>query len=480
MLLLPTRPDLTAGYEAFAAALADRGCSVTLVGYIEPGGPLDSVAGLLAHLRDERGSPPVVLCGHGFGGLVAVEYLESALPQPDFALLLAPALGSGQPRSMLGRLLRRAGFDAVERVQARVAAGFDRVRVRTKIEHGSEDAVTPPRSWFAWQRMADSVLDTVVINRAGHDLPNEPAYRTHIDDVTGWLIRSSRTRWPEAMPPGPDVDRWERLSRGEATAAFEAFVASEEERVRRFRAELARRGGPAPMASGTAMDQLGAWLLDEVEAGPRAGDLPDWVYRGAQGPMQRLSAASLWLIDGAAAHFAASLRELEPDLRWELCTQRVNAYYHRVVLEPIGLQSRLLAGALITQLRAVEPDPHWLGRLWEVWLRTLELVRANPGGADDDPLPLDEISVDPYDHPRLNAQIWIPEGAEAVLGERRFERLADQIRRLRGVEELVWEDREVMLIRLAPGVDHGDLRKRIVGVVRRAQRAADADRDGDR
>lgn len=74
--------------------------------------------------------------------------------------------------------------------------------------------------------------------------------------------------------------------------------------------------------------------------------------------------------------------------------------------------------------------------------------------------------------------MWIPEGTEAVLGERRFEQLADQIRRLEGVERLVWEDREVMIARLASGVDRGELRKRIVEVVRRARRAAEARVDG--
>jgi hypothetical protein len=98
------------------------------------------------------------------------------------------------------------------------------------------------------------------------------------------------------------------------------------------------------------------------------------------------------------------------------------------------------------------------------------------GGTEaGDPLPLDEVAVDEYDHPRWNAQIWIPEGAETVLGSERFQDLAERISRLKGVEDLAWEDREVMLVRLAAGMERDDLRKRVVQVLRRALRAAEAD-----
>jgi hypothetical protein len=97
---------------------------------------------------------------------------------------------------------------------------------------------------------------------------------------------------------------------------------------------------------------------------------------------------------------------------------------------------------------------------------------------DDDPLPLDEIGVDPYDHDHFNAQIWIPEGAEPVLGEARFRALPDRLARLKGIEELVHEDREVMLIRVADDQDLDDLRRRVVAVVKRMKRAA-ANEAGD-
>ncbi|MCA1572660.1 MAG: hypothetical protein LC798_20660 [Chloroflexi bacterium] len=87
------------------------------------------------------------------------------------------------------------------------------------------------------------------------------------------------------------------------------------------------------------------------------------------------------------------------------------------------------------------------------------------------------MAVDPYDGDPWNAQIWIPEGAEAVLGTERFRRLGDRIGRLKGVEELAWEDREVMLIRVAPGIDPDDLRRRVVTMLRRARKAAATEGD---
>ncbi|MFW2381501.1 MAG: lysophospholipase [Acidimicrobiales bacterium] len=56
---------------------------------------LDDVQALLAERRET--GLPVVLLGHSLGGLVAATYLESARPQPDLAVLSAPALGAEVP-----------------------------------------------------------------------------------------------------------------------------------------------------------------------------------------------------------------------------------------------------------------------------------------------------------------------------------------------------------------------------------------------
>jgi hypothetical protein len=69
------------------------------------------------------------------------------------------------------------------------------------------------------------------------------------------------------------------------------------------------------------------------------------------------------------------------------------------------------------------------------------------------------------------------EGALAVLGEERFEELPRRLARLKGVLDLVHEDREVFPIRAADGQDLDELRRRVVGVVRRLRDAAEREAD---
>lgn len=483
MLLLPTREELTRGYERYGSALAELGVSVMIpTSTLEPGeDALATVEHLLQVLRSERSAPPVVLAGHGIGGLLAAGYLVGEHPQPDLCVLIGPDLDAERGPSLVERVLpfRRRTPSTIEAMQARVAAGLHGIRVRTRVASGGQDESPNGRAWSELMRSVrpgDAHLHPAL----GHDLPNESGWRDRAQDLVGWILRATRELWPDALPPEPDGEPWSRMTRAEATSRHEAYVATEDERLARFRDQIARRGGPELAATREGMAQLGAWLLDTVEAGARDADLPDWVSHASTGPMGRLSSESLWLIDGAASHVAASLRSLEPTLHWELCTDRIDAYYQRTVLEPIHLAPPVPAIAIFRELNKDEPHREWLAGTWDAGIQTLELVRANPQALDADPLPLDEVAVDSYDGDPWNAQIWIPEGAEAVLGTERFERLEVQIRRLKGVEELAWEDREVMLVRLAPGTDPDDLRRRVVGLLRRARKSAAPERDGGR
>ncbi|MGH2416849.1 MAG: hypothetical protein ACRDFY_00810, partial [Candidatus Limnocylindria bacterium] len=94
MLLLPTRAELTGGYEHYGSALAQSGVSVVVPTVtLEPGADaLAKVEQLLGALRSERSGPPVVLAGHGIGGRVVLDYLASERPSPDLAVLIGPEL----------------------------------------------------------------------------------------------------------------------------------------------------------------------------------------------------------------------------------------------------------------------------------------------------------------------------------------------------------------------------------------------------
>src|SRR5688572_25815368 len=124
-LLLPTRPELTAGYEHFAAALAGHGISVVL----PDEAPTTSEEGLvlverlLSALRTDGAVPFVVLIGHGLGGLVVAGYLESDRRQPDLAVLMSPELRGPDKRRVTERLrsiLGRGAPDATHLTAARV------------------------------------------------------------------------------------------------------------------------------------------------------------------------------------------------------------------------------------------------------------------------------------------------------------------------------------------------------------------------
>jgi hypothetical protein len=480
MLLLPTRDELTRGYDRYGGAMAELGVSVVVPTVpLEPGDDaLPTVERLLAVLRGERSAPPVVLAGHGIGGLIAADYLVSERPDPDLAVLIGPDLGVERRPSLVERMLpwQRKASSGVEATQARVAAGLRGIAVRTRVEAGGQDEFATGRVWMELLRSVPPGYGSIY-PALGHDLPNEAGWRDRAQELVNWFLRAAREQWPDALPPAPDGDDWRRMTRAEAAAAHDAYVGSEDERLARFRDEVARRGGPALTATREGMTQLGAWLLDTVEVGPRDADPPDWANVALIGPMRRLSSESLWLIDGAATHVAAALRSLEPTLHWELCTDRIDAYYQRTVLEPIHLQPPVPAAVIFRQLTSDEPDGDWLAKAWDAWIEAVELARKDPQAFDADPLPLDEVAVDPYDVDPWNAQIWIPEGAEAVLGTERFERLGAQIRRLKGVEDLAWEDREVMLIRAAPGLDPDDLRRRVVTLLRRARKGAESEAD---
>lgn len=86
---------------------------------------------------------------------------------------------------------------------------------------------------------------------------------------------------------------------------------------------------------------------------------------------------------------------------------------------------------------------------------------------------IDEIDVGAIDRDRdWNAEIWVPESAEAILGEELFVGLEARPAAVPGIERLAWEDREVFLAHVARGTDLGELKTRVVDVVRGSVAAA--------
>ena len=363
MLLLPTRDELTRGYDRYGSAMAEMGVTVMIpTRTLEPGDDaLATVERLLGALRAERSARPVVLVGHGIGGLIAADYLVSGRPDPDIAVLIGPDLGADRRPSLAERMVpwRRTAKSEVEATQARVAAGLHGIAVRTRVEAGGQDEFATGRAWVELMRAVRPGHGSIY-PALGHDLPNEPGWRDRAQDLVGWIHRATREQWPDALPPAPDGEAWSRMTRAEATAAHEAYVASEDERLARFRDQVARRGGPELAATREGMARLGAWLLDAVEVGPRDADPPAW----ANGAIDRSDAAAFER--EPLAHRRCSQprggfsTSLEPTLRWELCTTRIDANYQRTVLAPIHLSPPVPATGIFNQLTKDEPDGEWL------------------------------------------------------------------------------------------------------------------------
>ena len=236
MLIVHGIGEHSGRYEHVGAAFADAGVDVLAYdqrGFGRSGGIrahvddfdeyLDDVEVLLA-ARRELGVP-VILLGHSLGGLVATAYLVSGRPQPDLAVLSAPALGAQLPgwqrtlAPVVGKVVPRlkipADFDgallsrdeavqvAYENDPLRVPfstaslgreilatmkttrATLDRLRVPTYVFHGGDDELVPTS--------ASEILEVLpnvtrrVWPNLRHESMNEPERADVIAEVLGWI-----------------------------------------------------------------------------------------------------------------------------------------------------------------------------------------------------------------------------------------------------------------------------------------------------
>lgn len=171
---------------------------------------------------------PAAIYGHSLGGLIVADYLLSDRPQPDVAILSAPALGGGSAllrglSSLLARLrptfalsnpwnpaqiardpappvatdvdplavskttarLGRLLFDAMDRVNARLAAanGFP---LPVLVVHGGDDTLVPTASTAFLERYPTT--ERRVYPGVRHEPHHDPLDGARIvDEMTAWL-----------------------------------------------------------------------------------------------------------------------------------------------------------------------------------------------------------------------------------------------------------------------------------------------------
>lgn len=184
---------------------------------------LDDVEQML-ELRREAGLP-VILLGHSLGGLVVTTYLTSDRPQPDLAVISAPALEAEVPAwqklfaPVLGRLLPKQHIPAkidgevlsrdVEVQQAYVndplviagataglgneifntmeatAAVLDRLRVPAYVLHGADDRLVPPSASEPLGQLPG--VTRKVWDGLRHECMNEPEQGEVLAGILAWL-----------------------------------------------------------------------------------------------------------------------------------------------------------------------------------------------------------------------------------------------------------------------------------------------------
>ncbi|HZM73427.1 MAG TPA: hypothetical protein VFC71_08600 [Candidatus Polarisedimenticolia bacterium] len=263
----------------------------------------------------------------------------------------------------------------------------------------------------------------------------------------------------------------------EARAAFEQYVSSEAERVDDFRRIVASRGGPREAELDLSRDSLGplgAWLLEPVPPGPEDAWRPVWAFdRAADDPYL----VGSWLPDGLGSYLMAMLRQRHPSLTWKLEDDRRSIFHGLPLLAGLGPIEQLPYTAALGNLDRARKgplphDPAWLVKIFDMWsdLAAKTSGTVAPDAEVELDRELDDVTVEAIEGDRdWNAELWISEAAETVLGREAYESLYDRFAAIPGVERLEWEDRERFLLRLRRGADRDLIRLAARRILREAR-----------
>lgn len=236
MLIVHGIGEHSGRYEHVGSFFADQNIdtfSYDQRGFGQSGGRRAFVKSFEQYLDDaqallERQRPaglPVILLGHSLGGLVVTNYLVSDRPQPDLAVISAPALEADVPAwqklfaPVLGRLLPKqhvpskidgtllsrdvdvqdayvndplvvAGATAglgneIFKTMASTSATLDRLRVPAYVLHGAEDRLVPPSASLALGELEG--VTRKVWDGLRHECMNEPEQAEVLADIGTWL-----------------------------------------------------------------------------------------------------------------------------------------------------------------------------------------------------------------------------------------------------------------------------------------------------
>jgi alpha-beta hydrolase superfamily lysophospholipase len=232
-------------YERVGDAMAGVGLEVEAVDVRGAGGSagrrwyidrwseyLDDVESRMVALRDASAGRPVVLLGHSFGGLIALDYATSGRPAPDLLILSSPAVESTIPawkRTLAGALARVApgmalsngfrgeqlssdpavgtayladplvGTSSTVRLateafaaQRRVATSAPTLAIPTLVTHGGADPIVPAA--VSEPLAAIAGVRRIVYPGLRHETLNEPTGPAVAADMIAWLREQTAAR----------------------------------------------------------------------------------------------------------------------------------------------------------------------------------------------------------------------------------------------------------------------------------------------
>lgn len=187
---------------------------------------LDDIEDVLAKQRDL--GVPVVLLGHSLGGLMVSTYLVSRRPQPDLAVLSAPALAAEVPtwqraaapllskvapkafvKSKIepellsrDRAVQQAYLDdplvfggataqlgaEIFKTMSATTAALSSIAIPTYVIHGGDDELVPTASSEPLATLAN--VERRVWDGLRHECFNEPEHDGVIDELLAWIEQS--------------------------------------------------------------------------------------------------------------------------------------------------------------------------------------------------------------------------------------------------------------------------------------------------
>lgn len=256
--------------------------------------------------------------------------------------------------------------------------------------------------------------------------------------------------------------RWEGLTADEARAVLDEYLAGRQQRLAAFHEEVRRRDGPIERLDFTrgSLGPLWSWVMATYPPTPSTDDEmwaadPPWWYSFHAPLGQRIGRDLSRIVTGAAAYFAETVTRTRAT-EWVIGKDRRMADFRQPLLSVHGRGTFLpdaivlvaanqwASGTIVSERRLLD--------LYDIWAGPDD---PRPEAGEDEPRPA-PYSVERFDGIDFDAVITFDD-VLAHEEEGRLARFVEALDRQEGVERVVWEDREIVLVR-APRLDEVTLR----------------------